>query len=55
MTDKAFYYVVERTPSTTELLAAYETYDEAFNNACRFINVYDDGNIDIIYANELEA
>ena len=55
MTDKSYYYVVERTPSKDELLAAYDTYEEAFTNACRFINVYNDGNIDIVYANELRT
>jgi len=54
MTDKSYYYVVERRPTHDELLAAYDTYDEAFKNACHFINVYDDGNIDIVYANELQ-
>ena len=55
MTDKSYYYVVERTPSKDELLAAYDTYEEAFTNACRFINVHDDSNIDIVYANELRT
>ena len=55
MTDKSYYYVVERTPSKDELLAAYDTYEEAFTNACRFVSVYDDGNIDIVYANELRT
>jgi hypothetical protein len=55
MTDKSYYYVVERTQSRDELLAAYDTYEEAFINACRFVNVYDDGNIDIVYANELRT
>ena len=55
MTDRSFYYVVERRPAHDELLAAYDTYDEAFMNACRFINVYDDGNIAVVYANDLES
>jgi|DEB0MinimDraft_10_1074344.scaffolds.fasta_scaffold172248_3 hypothetical protein len=55
MTDKSYYYVVERTQSRDELLAAYDTYEEAFINACHFVNVYDDGNIDIVYANELRT
>ena len=55
MTDKSYYYVVERRSTHDELLAAYDTYDEAFRNACHFINVYDDGNIDIVYANELQT
>ena len=55
MTDKSYYYVVERTQSRDELLAAYDTYEEAFINACHFVNVYDDGKIDIVYANELRT
>ena len=55
MTDKSYYYVVERRSSHYELLAAYDTYEEAFKNACRFINVYDDGNIAVVYANELQT
>jgi len=55
MTDKSYYYVVERTQSRDELLAAYDTYEEAFINVCHFVNVYDDGNIDIVYANELRT
>jgi hypothetical protein len=53
MTDKSYYYIVERRSSHDELLAAYDTYEEAFKNACRFVNVYDDGNIAVVYANEL--
>ena len=55
MTDKSYYYVVERTQSRDELLAAYDTYEEAFINARHFVNVYDDGKIDIVYANELRT
>ena len=55
MTDKSYYYVVERRSSHDVLLAAYDTYDEAFKNARRFINVDDDGKIAIVYANELQT
>ena len=54
MTDRSFYYVVERRPTHDELLAAYDTYDEASINACHFTNVHDDGSIDIVYANDLQ-
>lgn len=54
MTDKSYYYVVERTSTHDEILAAYDTYDDAFKNACRFIDVYDDGKIEIVYANEVQ-
>lgn len=54
MTDKSYYYVVERTSTHDELLAAYDTYDEALVHACHFIDVYEDGNIEIVYANELQ-
>ena len=55
MTDKSYYYVVERRSTHDEVLAAYDTYDEAFRDACHFIDVYDDGNIAVVYADELQT
>lgn len=49
------YYIVESTSTQCEALAVYDTHDEALQNVCHFINVYDSGNIEILSIDELIA
>jgi len=52
MTDRNYYYIVENSPKGREVIAAYETYEEAFQDACCFTAVYDGGTIQIINPND---
>lgn len=49
------FHIVEITPTKCEQLAVYPTHEEAFQNACHFIDVYDQGRIDILSTDELIA
>lgn len=47
------YHIVELTPTKCEQIAVYESYDQAFQNACHFAEVYDQGCIEILSTDEL--
>lgn len=49
------FHVVEITPTKCEQLAVYSTHEEAFQNACHFIDVYDQGQIEVLSTDELIA
>jgi hypothetical protein len=49
------FHIVELTPTKCEQLAVYDSQEEAFNNACKFIDVYPDGYIEILSTDELIA